>query len=700
MRRYVVLISFFLLLALLAACAQAASPQAAVKTVVVEKEVQIIATPKPPEVQPTQAPAVAAPQTPTPEALPTQAAEAPVTPLAQPTALLPSPTSLVEARIVELEWPPSMRLGDSDVVRLSLVPSEEGYTVQTDFPEHKTDTQPVQVMRRSGYELSGVARLDAVGFEISPQEEQERFIPEGAQVNWQWVLTPRGPGQQRLAITLWLRWIPVEGQAAPMRETEIYSRSLSIEVGSFFGMTRRQAMTGGFLGLVFGSGLSLFAVAGLVVTPQARIMVEKPNPSLAIEARPGLALSPAETGLLRSLFNRYGRLALESEFLSGYSGARTFLALPIRLDGRADAYTIVKVGERESIRREYENYDRFVKDTLPPMTARIQRAPVTVRGSQKAALQYTFIGTSGQTPLSLRQAWLQNPDPALLNKLFDTFGPNWWMQRKPYTFRLALEYDRVLPTHFVVEPAHGSGKTLDGRWLPDETAYRVGDLVTLRNFSRSEKRADGQSLALLGIPAPGLPALRVRWLSLADPYGATGRLVATRFSLLQETVSDFDRLGLPDPLARLPGLLKESLSGTQSTIHGDLNLENVLVGLGGFVWLIDFAMTRDGHTLYDFAHLGAEIIAHVIAPQVSSPAAYLDTLRSTFPACRAVPPAPYSLLCTLQEVASRCLFNPSQAREFHLAFMLTCLGALKYTNLQPFQKHLLYLTAAHLGQTL
>jgi hypothetical protein len=192
----------------------------------------------------------------------------------------------------------------------------------------------------------------------------------------------------------------------------------------------------------------------------------------------------------------------------------------------------------------------------------------------------------------------------------------------------------------------------------------------------------------------------VRWLSLADPNGATGRLVATRFSLLKETISGFDLLGLSDPLLSLPGYLQESLSGTQSTIHGDLNLENVLVGLGGYVWLIDFALTRDGHTLYDFAHLGAEIIAHVIAPQVNSPAAYLDGLRSIFPVCSAAPPAPYTLLCTLQEVASRCLFNPSQPREFYLAFLLTCLGALKYANLLPSQKHLLYLTAAHLEQVL
>jgi hypothetical protein len=413
----------------------------------------------------------------------------------------------VEARIVELEYPPSMRLGDSDVLRLSLIPSEEGYTVRTDYPEHKTDTQTVQVIRRSGYELSGVARLDAVGFEVSPQEEQERFIPESEPVNWQWVLTPREPGQQRLAVILWLRWIPAEGQMAPIREVEIYSRPLNIEVGSFFGMSRRQAMTGGFLGLVFGGGLSLFALAGLVVSPKTRLLVENPNPSLVIETPPGLSLNPAENSLLRSLFNRYGRLVLESEFLR-YQGAR-FLLQPIRPDGAPMLYHRQSRRARGVRRGELRSP---VKDTLPPMTRASSAGDG--RGSDKAALQYTFIGAPGQTPLSLRQAWLQNPDPALLNKLFDTFGPNWWMQRKPYTFRLGLEYDRVLPTHFVVQPAQGNGKILDGRGLPDETAYRLGDLVTLKNFSGSEKRLDGKSLALLGASAPGMPPLRVRWLAV------------------------------------------------------------------------------------------------------------------------------------------------------------------------------------------
>jgi hypothetical protein len=176
--------------------------------------------------------------------------------------------------------------------------------------------------------------------------------------------------------------------------------------------------------------------------------------------------------------------------------------------------------------------------------------------------------------------------------------------------------------------------------------------------------------------------------------GATGRVVATRSTLLRDVVANFDRHGLPDPLIRLPALLDETVIGTQSTIHGDLNLENILVGPGGFVWLIDFAQTRDGHPLYDFAHLEAEIIAHVIAAQISSTTDYLSVLHAAFDSNS------NSLLSTLHSIASRCLLNPSQPREYHLALYVACLGALKFPNLDPSQKHPLYLTAAYLSQSL
>jgi hypothetical protein len=217
--------------------------------------------------------------------------------------------------------------------------------------------------------------------------------------------------------------------------------------------------------------------------------------------------------------------------------------------------------------------------------------------------------------------------------------------------------------------------------------------VTMRNFPQIELRQDGVSFSAQGPAAPGQPPLRIRWLGSRSPEGATGKVVATRLSLLSNFVEGCDLLGLPDPLCHLQVLLSETMHASQSIIHGDLNLENILVGPGGMLWLIDFAQTREGHALFDFAHLEAEIIGHIIAPKVDNPAEYLQILRgkgaSQFQELM-------SILAALQEIASRCLFNPSEPIEYQNALILSCIGALKFNNLDPHAKHLLYLTAAEL----
>jgi hypothetical protein len=625
---------------------------------------------------------------------PTKSAEP--QPLATQPPPAPTSTVVLEARLVEMEWPAEMRLGESDIVRLALIASENGYTVEAVYPEHRTDVQPVQVARLEGFDLFAVARLDGVGFEIAPAGEQPQHLPPGEKIEWQWSLRPLAVGQQRVSLVLLLRWAPISGANGGVRERAVFSRSLDIRIRSFFGLTQSQAMAGGAVGLVLGFGLCLFGlILPAPVTSRAETAAA-PNQRLVIEVHPGLKLSPDEEGLLRVLFRRYARLALAREFLSGYSGARALLARPIHADGRADADTIVKIGLAGDVQREFASYERFVKDTLPPITARIQHPPVLARGGALGALRYTFIGAPGHTPVSLRQALLDHPDSSYLSRLFETFGPNWWMQRKPYTFRLAVEYDRVLPVHLVLEPCAGRGLPIDGSTAPESLDLRLGDLVTLRDFPSIEPRPDRRSLSLHGRAQPGQPELRVRWLSLANPNGATGRIVATRASQLREFSIDLERFGLPDPIPRLPDLLAETVRGSQSTIHGDLNLENILVGPGGFIWLIDFAQTRDGHTLFDFAHLGAELIAHVIAPQVESPLEYFELLLENPFNPSAQPQHPLAkLLTTLSAISAKCLFNPAQPMEFQMALCLACLGALKYQNLDFQQKHLLFLTAAY-----
>ena len=705
---------------------QVASTVEVAKTAEIGKEVPNVPPPaSPPAAEPAQPPVglqptsiqpfeTAAPAVEQPQATQPAYERATISPLptASPPVPLPGPTASapyagvatppMEDHIVQVEWPVQMRLGESDVARLLLVPSSKGYLLVSEYPEHDVVTQTLTVQPQSGYELFAVARLDGVGFEISPPGEQTQYLLIEEGLSWRWSITPRQPGRQRLSITLLLRWVPIDSMQRPAREVVAYSRSLDIRVLSYLGLSQAQAMFAGLITLLCGGGLSAFALVIRPRTPsKARLLdFQPPNPELNIELPVGLQLSTEERLLLQSLFQRYGRLVIEQEFLSGYSGARTFLALPIRVDGRADAYTIAKIGERHSIIKEHRNYETFVKDTLPPITARIQRPPVsasTGKNPRLAALQYTFIGEPGHPPASLRKSLLNQPDPALIARLLETFGPNWWLQRRPYTFRLAVEYDRVLPTHLVIEPDDGRGFDLDGRVPFGDLKFKIGDHVVLRNFASAEMRLDGVSLSLQGAPAPGRPPLRVRWLSTRKPEGAAGRIIAMRQSLLRSFVEGCDLFGLPDPLEFLPVMLSETVQASQSTIHGDLNLENILVGPGGMLWLIDFAQTREGHALFDFVHLGAEIVAHIASETVANPQEYLEILHGDpVPSGRHLA----GLLSALDQSASRLLFNPSNLREYQLAFALSCLGALKYTNLTLQARHYLYLTAADITSRL
>ncbi|MEP7359411.1 MAG: hypothetical protein ABI847_19325 [Anaerolineales bacterium] len=229
----------------------------------------------------------------------------------------PSATPAVEERIVEVEWPPQMRLGDSDLVRLSLLPSVDGFVITTEFENHQTVTHTVDVQPLAGYDLAGVARLDAVGFSQSPTGDQAQPLVFGQPATWRWTLKPLSAGQQRLALTLRLRWVPKPGTANPARETVLYDHGFTVQVISFLGLTTREVTMLGVAGLVFGGTLSLPMAAYALRPRLKRLQVLEPNPTLAIELPAGLALAKTETDLLRALFKAYARLVVAAEFRSG-----------------------------------------------------------------------------------------------------------------------------------------------------------------------------------------------------------------------------------------------------------------------------------------------------------------------------------------------------------------------------------------------
>ena len=65
-----------------------------------------------------------------------------------------------------------MRLGNSDTVRLAVIPNEEGLTITTEFPEHAVVTSTVVLEQPAGFDLALGAELDGVGFTLSPEGDQ------------------------------------------------------------------------------------------------------------------------------------------------------------------------------------------------------------------------------------------------------------------------------------------------------------------------------------------------------------------------------------------------------------------------------------------------------------------------------------------------------------------------------------------------
>ncbi|MCI0578952.1 MAG: hypothetical protein L0332_35195, partial [Chloroflexi bacterium] len=285
-------------------------------TRVVTEEIIITITPQPQTPRPSRTLAA----TPVPGGTTTAA---PVqTPLVTPSAPLPFRPSLpAEERIAEVEWPPRLRLGESDVVRLSLVPGQEGYVLRTDFPGHRTVTTTVELEQQPGYDLAAVARLDGVGFALSPEGEQTQHLRPGEPVEWLWSVSPERTGQQRLSLTLSLRWLPQPGNPNPERQAVVLARGLNVQVAALLGLTTEQAMMGGIVGLLLGIALNLPLVRARQAG-RAAVVARPANEALAIEPHPGIRLAPAEQALLQALFHAYARLALEVEFRSGYSGAR------------------------------------------------------------------------------------------------------------------------------------------------------------------------------------------------------------------------------------------------------------------------------------------------------------------------------------------------------------------------------------------
>jgi hypothetical protein len=223
-----VLIAFALLLAVQLACAGGA------------------AAPVPPA--PTEAPAAAEP---------TQAGAVPTQAAAPTQAAVELPAAIPEARMLTLEFPPAIRAGDSDVVRLTLEVDDLGNLTPTVSVAGNT-TQGQVIVIPNVYETHNVlaeARLDLAGVDVRPSETISETLLPRQKVTFYWSLQPAEIGRFKGTVWFYLHFVPKAGGVESRQA--LSAQPIEINATALFGIKADVARWLGLAGTVFGSVLSL-----------------------------------------------------------------------------------------------------------------------------------------------------------------------------------------------------------------------------------------------------------------------------------------------------------------------------------------------------------------------------------------------------------------------------------------------------------
>lgn len=206
----------------------------------------------------TRAPAISASPTaaaPTPAPSPTQ----PPTPGGGDEAA----PAITEARFVDIEWPAAIRVGDSDFIRLALVPGPGGALTPTaEVARHQTGGEPIKIPNLyDTHNVLAAAELSGVGFEIDRPGEISQTLVPGGRIQWQWRIAPKTAGSQVVTLTLKLRFVPKSGGETVARS--VWARRLTVESRTVLGLSGRAtdllgmvgAVSGGLLGFPFADRL-------------------------------------------------------------------------------------------------------------------------------------------------------------------------------------------------------------------------------------------------------------------------------------------------------------------------------------------------------------------------------------------------------------------------------------------------------------
>jgi hypothetical protein len=452
--------------------------------------------------------------------------------------------------------------------------------------------------------------------------------------------------------------------------------------------------------------------------------------TILIENPANIALSPEIDQVLRLMFPGYQRLVIRSEFGGGFGGGRVLLVRPIRPDGVAELPTVIKMASVALIEQEWQAYQQHIQHRWPNI-AQIKEAPVFTPGRAWGGLRYRLVGDGTFNVDSLgrycQYAELEHIQFVLEKRLLKVLDQVLQYFHTEPEFQLQRSYDAILPVNALLEVAAIPAQVTPHHLQPAQvntTRLKQGDYVRLSHFVVTKVDLNQQTVTLNG-PATGQPLRRSASLRLkgvtapgAFPVGArldslecrvsesraerlereVRQAMGQNFGLTAEVITMPDGARLPNPLAALPAILHVVRDIRVGGIHGDLNLENILVDPATRdVSLIDFAEARTDHVLHDFLRLETQIVTHLL-PEALAQANLGPGLIQSFyqqldqTVARGLAPTEtnfplpalekyFSMLVIIRTALRKYLFRADDWTEYYQGLLIYLLAALKFADL-------------------
>jgi hypothetical protein len=175
-----------------------------------------------------------------------------ITPTAQPQP------AINERRRLTLEFPPQIRVGEGDIIRLTLeVDDLGGVTPTAEFEGGVVTGETVEIPNLyETHNVTAEARLDLAGMEVRPADLISEPLTQGHSVTFYWSIRPGEVGIYRGTIWLYLRF--VDKSNGEESRTTVSAQLVEIEAVNLLGLP---------LGLVRGAGAVGSVIGGVLGFP-------------------------------------------------------------------------------------------------------------------------------------------------------------------------------------------------------------------------------------------------------------------------------------------------------------------------------------------------------------------------------------------------------------------------------------------------